>query len=222
MTTDWIEKIEQWFKEGKEESKTLLGIPWDTEIESNEEHKVVIATHPKIPYKIGVILTPQFASLHIDPGVYTDALDVAERMKIYKRLLHINTDLNQMKTGLLGNEDQIIITVDLNLTSLSKSEFNDALTLLVMGAARMMEALELTDELSNAMMQRNAALIIEKLEQGETKEQVLEFLIHRVGLEKQYAEAFLYNVLELKKAQEEEAGEGTEEEVKPAPDRMYS
>jgi len=220
MTIPWIEKIAKWFQEGNEDSKTLLGIPWDVETHKDDETDVLVATHPKIPYKIGVIFSQQFASLHIDPGVRTDALDVAERMRIYKRLLHINTDLNQMKTGLLGNEDQVIITVDLNLASLSKKEFNDALTLLIMGAARLIEALELTDELSNSLMERNAQLIIEKLNKGESREEILDFLIHRVGLEKDYAEQFLKNVIEFKEKDDNKA-ESENGDEKPPPERMY-
>jgi hypothetical protein len=220
MTTEWIEKISTWFKDGTEGSKTLLGIPWDVEVVKDDEHDVIVATHPKIPYKIGVLISPEFASLHIDPGIYTDAMDVAERMKIYKRLLHINTDLNQMKTGLLGIEDQVILTVDLNLVSLSKGEFNDALTLLVMGGARVIEALELTDDLAKSMMERNAAMIIEMMEKGETREQILDFLIHRVGLEKKYAEDFMKNVAKLVETKEEEAEEGSEKD-EAATERMY-
>ena len=212
MTNDWMDKIAKWFRDGSENSKTLLGIPWDVEIVQDGEHDVIVATHPKIPYKIGVLINPQFASLHIDPGIYTDAMDVAERMKTYKRLLHINTDLNQMKAGLLGNEDQVILTVDLNLVSLSKGEFNDALTLLVMGGARVIEAMELTDDLANSRMERNAAMIIEKMEKGETEKQILEFLIHRVGLEKAYAEEFMKNVTKMVEIDQEKNGVSEEEE----------
>ncbi len=225
MTVPWTDKIETWMKEGKEDSKTILGIPWDTEVQKSEDRNVIISSHPKFPYRIGIHVTKEFASLHIDPGILTDALDVKERMRIYKRLLHINTEFNQMKTGLLGNEDQIIISVDLNLAALNKTEFNDALTALVMGAARMIEDLGLTEDLSAAMMERNAQLILEKLNQGETRDQILEYLIHRVGLEADYAKQLMENVMKMVATQE---GEGKEEgesvpdqKTEPAPDRMY-
>ena len=225
MAESWTVKIGTWLKEGKEDSKTILGIPWDTEVQRNEEieQDIILATHPKFPYRIGISIAKQFASLHIDPGILTDALDVKERMRIYKKLLHINTEFNQMKTGLLGIEDQIIISVDLNLFSLSKTEFNDALTLLVMGAARMIEDLGLTEDLSASMMERNAGLIMQKLAKGETREEVLEFLIQRVGLNREYAEKLLENVVKAMEAeaQKEEGEAAPQPEVKPAPETLY-
>lgn len=220
MTIPWVEKIEQWMKEGKEDSKTMLGVPWDTEVHKEEDQDVILCTHPKFPYRIGIYIATQFVSLHIDPAILTDALDVAERMRIYKKLLHINTEFNQMKTGLLGNEDQIIISVDLNLSALSKTEFNDALTFLVMGAARLIEKLGLTEDLSTAMMERNAALIAEKLNRGETKEEILEFLINRVGLNKEYAHQLVEKVVAMMEGKEKKEEEESPA-IKPAPDRMY-
>lgn len=212
----WAEKFVKWFKEGKEDSETILGIPWDVEMEKFEENDVIVASHPKIPYKIGVFVTSEFANLHIDPGITTDAMDLADRMRIYKKLLHINTDLNLLKTGLMGDEDSVVITVDLDLVSVNKQEFNDALTLLIMGATKLIEVLDIADEVTEAMMERNAAYIIDKLEKGETKEMIMLFLTKRVGLETEYAENFVEKIIELYEEDQKQANG-----VKPAPDNLY-
>ncbi len=194
----WTEQFTKWFEAGKEESETLLDIPWDTDVKvQDEEHELIIATHPKIPFNIEVYVTKHFASLYIDPGIPTDAMDLAERMRIYKKLLHINTDLNLMKAGLVGNEDRVVIAVDLDLASLNKKEFNDALTSLIIGGERMVETMGLTKELSEYMMERHAQMVITKLQEGESKEEVMDFLVHRVGLETEYAEEFMNRVAEI-------------------------
>lgn len=221
MAESWVVKIENWLKEGKEESKTVLGIPWDTEAQHIQDHDIIVASHPKFFYSIRVLISKHFARLQIDPAITTDAIDVAERMKIYKKLLLINSELNQMKTGLYGSEDQIILSADLNLISLSKTEFNDALTALFMGSGRMIEELQLEEQLTAALMERNAAIIMEKLDQGWSKEGVLDFLMNRVGLEAEFAEHLVDNVMKMREAQTGQEAPEVTTPVKPAPDRMY-
>ena len=220
MKGTWVNKIDGWLKEGKEDSKTILGIPWDTEVTNAEDIDVILAFHPKFPYGVGVHIGREFVSLHIDPGILTDALDVAERMRIYKKLLRINGEFNQMKTGLKGDEDQIILSVDINITALSKTEFNDAITLLIMGIARMIQDLDLVDDLTNAMIERNASLIADKLKKGESRDDVLAFLIHRVGLNREYAEQLVDDILRALAAGDED-GPDPGSYVNPAPDNLY-
>jgi hypothetical protein len=224
MKESWLDKINGWMKEGKEDSKTILGIPWDTEVTKTEDADIILASHPKFPYRVGILIGKEFVSLHMDPGILTDALDVNERMRIYKKLLRINAEFNQMKTGLKGAEDQIILSVDLNITGLTKTEFSDAITFLVMGAARMIQDLGLIEDLTTAMIERNATLIAEKLKLGQTRDEVLSFLIHRVGLNREYAEQLVDDVL-VALAAGEEGEDGSETGVafvKPAPDNLYS
>jgi len=200
---EWTEKFARWFQTGKEDSDTLLGIPWDVEIKTpDDEHELIVSSHPKIPFNIEVYVTKNFASLYIDPGVPTDAMDVSDRMSIYKKLLHINTDLNLMKAGLVGNEDRVVIAVDLDLASLSKKEFNDALTSLIIGGERMVDAMGLAKELSEYMIEKHATMVLNKFAMGDSEDDVMDFLLYRVGLEKEYAEDFLTKIKDNMKKNE--------------------
>lgn len=220
MTETWVKKIENWLREGKDDAPTILGVPWDTEVLKGEDPLTINAAHPKYFFNIKVFITKHFARVQIDPGIHTDALDVAERMKIYKALLYINDELNEMKASLQGKENKILISADLNLASLSKTEFEDALTALFMGSGRVIEELGLEDQITNAFLQRNAVLIIEKLQEGWTSEAVLDFLTSRVGMDPTIAEKLLENVMKLHEAQSEK-NEAQKLPERPVPEHLY-
>jgi hypothetical protein len=215
---EWTEMFSNWLKEGKEDSESLLDIPWDLEIKKVEgtENDLIVATHPKIPFNIEVVVSKHYANLVINPIVPTDALDVPERMRLYKKLLHLNTDLNLMKAGLVGYDDNPVIQVDLDLNSLSKQEFNDALTLLVVGAHNLIKILDLTKEMEEYMVNKYKAIVSEKLAAGESKEQILEFLTERAGLQPNDAKAFLEQMIALL----EKNGKAPKDEG-PSPGPMY-
>ena len=175
----------------------MLDIPWDVvRSEEEDEHEVITATHPKIPIPIGIHVTKQFAHITMETGVPTDAMTVEDRMRLYKKLLHMNTNLVLMKTGLVGEEHKVVISVDLDLASLNKSEFNDALTALIFGAPGVIDALGFTDELSEMMITKVAEMVAEKIMGGEDEKAIMEFLIHRVGMEGIAAKEFMKSVLE--------------------------
>ena len=215
---EWTEMFSNWLKEGKEDSESLLDIPWDLEMKKVEgtENDLIVATHPKIPFNIEVVVSKHYANLVINPIVPTDALDVPERMRLYKKLLHLNTDLNLMKAGLVGYDDNPVIQVDLDLNSLSKQEFNDALTLLVVGAHNLIKILDLTKEMEEYMVNKYKAIVSEKLAAGESKEQILEFLTERAGLQPNDAKAFLEQMIALL----EKNGKAPKDEG-PSPGPMY-
>ena len=89
-----------------------------------------------------------------------------------------------------------------------------------MGVARMIQDLDLIDDLTNAMIERNATLIADKLKKGESRDDVLAFLIHRVGLNREYAEQLVDDVLRALAAGDEEEPESGSY-VNPAPDNLY-
>ncbi len=215
---EWTEMFSNWLKEGKEDSESLLDIPWDLEIRKVEgtDNDLILATHPKIPFNIEVVVTKHYANLVINPIIPTDALDVPERMRLYKKLLHLNTDLNLMKAGLVGCDDNPVIQVDLDLHSLSKLEFNDALTLLVVGAHNLIKILDLTKEMEEFMVNKYKTIVSEKLASGESKEQILEFLTERAGLQPNDAKSFLDQMIDLL-----EKNGKVKKDVGPSPGPMY-
>jgi len=172
----------------------MLGIPWEVQVRRNGERDLITATHPKVPFNVEVYVGRHYANLLINPGITTSSMEPSRRFRVYRKFLHINTGLNLMKMGLAGSDDSVVITVDLDLASLGKEEFNDALTALVMGAMRMIEVMELDEELARYIVERQMGMVRTRLERGESRTSVLEFLVHRVGLEKEIAEELLVKV----------------------------
>lgn len=216
----WTEKFSTWLKEGEEDAPNLLDYPWDVEvkeIEGQPDKTLITASHPKIPFHAEIVVGKHFANLVINPIIPTDAMDSTERMRTYKKLLHLNTELNMMKAGLVGHDDNPVIQVDLDLESLNKHEFNDALTLLVVGAHNMIKILGLTAEMEQFMLNRFKVMVAMKLQAGESKESILDFLTQRGGLDKDSANL----VVEMTQKELEPPEEEMQEEEKSSPGPMY-
>lgn len=191
---EWTEKISNWLSEGKDGAELLIDYPWDiqvTGIEGQADKTLITASHPKIPFNVEVVIGKHFANLVINPIIPTDAMEANERMRVYKKLLHLNSDLNLMKAGLVGYDDNPIIQVDLDLVSMEKQEFNDALTLLILGAHNLIKILGLTDEMQEFMANRFLAIVAVKLQSGESEESILDFLVQRGGLDEESAKNLL-------------------------------
>lgn len=206
----WTEVISLWLKEGEDGAENLLDYPWDIEIKPVEgpmEREVVIATHPKIPFNVEVVVSKHFTNLVINPLIPTDALPAEERMRLYKKLLHLNTDLNLMKAGLVGYDDKAVIQADLDLESISKHEFNDALTLLIVGAQSLINILGLQEKVQVFMVERFRQFIAMKLASGEDEDDILDFLTNRGGLEPDVARELYDQVTKAVNGDEEVDGE---------------
>lgn len=218
---EWSEKIEKWLVEGEDGADKLLDYPWDIqkkEVEGQEGKLLIIASHPKIPFNVEVVIGKHFANLVINPVIPTDAMDATERMRLYKKLLHLNTELNLMKAGLVGYDDNPVIQVDLDLESLNKHEFNDALTLLIVGANNLINIMGLTQEMQEFMANRFLAIIAAKVQAGESQDDILDFLVNRGGLDKDSASTLL-DQTNMILEQQKESTEVPEPSSEPGP--MY-
>ena len=190
-----IERIAMWLEEGEEDAEKLLDMPWDVVVKRDDEEDMISATHPKIPFPIMLYVSKHFVQLYMDPGIATDTMDVAERMRTYRKLLHINTDYNLMKIGLVGEEHRIVVEVDLDVETLDKQTFNAALTVLIFGTTHVVKSLGLTEELTKLMFERTAEMVYEMLKEGASKDDIKEFLELRVGMDKKDAVTLLENML---------------------------
>ena len=191
---EWTEKFTKWLMEGKEDAEKILGIPWDIQVKEGTKEDIITATHPKIPLPLKIYVSRYFANLYMDPGVPTDTMTVEERMRAYKKLLYMNADLNLMKTSLVGEEQRVVLMVDLDLVCLNKSEFNDALAALSLGVRRVIDSFDLEEELSQQMFDRAVEMVCEKIKAQESKENIIDFLVDRVGMNQEYTDEFMKNI----------------------------
>ncbi|MCD6383528.1 MAG: DNA-binding protein [Thermoplasmata archaeon] len=205
----WAEKIKKWLEEGRDSSKELVGLPWEVKEERMGDMNLIVAQHPKVPFPIYVKVGGGFSSLFIDLGIETDAMDVKERMKIYKKLLKVNGQLNLFKVALGGDEENVIAMVDLDLTSLSREEFNDALTALLIGSYSVISSLGLSEEFQKSLMERLKGMVLERMKRGESMKEIEDFLVKKVGMERNEAEEILEEIGKMVDEEEVSAEEKT-------------
>jgi hypothetical protein len=95
-----------------------------------------------------------------------------------------------MKTSLAGEDDAILLTLDLDLASLSEKEFDNALASMVIGSAQLASQLGMDEALTKFMMARTMERITGMLKDGKTKDDVMHYLLHRVGVNQEMADMF--------------------------------
>ncbi|MEO2151684.1 MAG: DNA-binding protein, partial [Thermococcus sp.] len=85
--------------------------------------------------------------------------------------------------------------VDLDTSNLGKAEFNDALSALLVGLLSAVSALNLEEEFEALLKERVLAMVYERLRKGASREELLDFLVSRVGMPENEALALLAEVL---------------------------
>lgn len=199
-----VEDVLEWLRAGRDDAEDIVDLPWTIK-QVNEGHYV--AEHPKMPVILNVLLSGDFVRLVVSTGIETATLPLEERLKIYRILLLLNERVNLMKFSLSGMNEEVTLRVDLDLKSLGKGEFNDALTALLVGLNEMVDALGIAEEFQEAVFERIAAMILERLSKGATHDEIISFLVMKVGLSEEDAEALLSEIeRSLKGSQDENRG----------------
>ena len=189
---DMLETVSLWLKTGRTDAENLIDFPW--EVESREG--VIKALHPKYPVEINILCDDDIGVLRLQVilPVETIGLDSEKRILIYRKLLKMNA-LPLTKTMLIGDDDYISIASDLSIKSLSKTEFNDALALLLATLNSLAKTLDLTDVLSEAMAEGLIKLVRKHISEGYGRDRLLDYLVKVVGLTRSEAETLLREVL---------------------------
>ncbi|ACS91041.1 hypothetical protein [Thermococcus sibiricus] len=186
-------EVIKWLEEGSDEAKDIVDLPWSVH---KRAEGLYIAEYPKIPFVLNVVITEEFVHLIVPLGVETVALELPERLKVYHTLLILNEQLNLIKFTIKGMNEEIMLRVDLDRKTLGKGEFNDALTALLIGLNQVISALGLQEEFARAVFERIALMVMDRIEKGVKKEEILKFLVMKVGMGQKDAEEFLKRITE--------------------------
>jgi len=186
-------EVLKWLEEGYDNARDIVDLPWKV---TKKAEGVYLAEYPKIPFVLNVVIDEGFVHLIVPLGVETVALELPERLKVYHTLLMFNNRLNLIKFCITGMNEEITLRVDLDRKTLGKGEFNDALTSLLIGLNQVITALGLEEDFSRAVFERIAMMVLERLEKGAKKEEILKFLVTKVGMDPKDAEEFLKRIIE--------------------------
>jgi len=188
-------EVLKWLEEGYDGAKDIVDLPWKV---TKTAENFYVAEHPKIPFVLNIVITDEFVHLIVPLGLETVALELPERLKVYHTLLVLSDKLNLIKFCITGMNEEITLRVDLDRKTLGKEEFNDALTSLLIGLNQVIAALGLEEEFARAVFERLALVVLERLEKGAKKEEILNFLVVKVGMDPKDAEEFLETIIKGK------------------------
>jgi len=186
-------QVLEWLRSGSEDAADIVDLPWEVR---EVEEGMYVAEHPKMPFTLVVMFSNNFVHLIIPTSLETCGMDESDKLYVYHTLLELNERIYMMKFSLGKPNDSVNIRVDLDKASLSKEEFNDALTALAIGLLSGVSALGLEGEFVEKMFDRIIEMLLERIEKGYTYEQLMEFLTVKVGLDEKEAKEILDAVLE--------------------------
>jgi len=189
--TDWNSEIVKWLTSGSDKSEDPVNLIWDVKVEGN----VIIAEHPKIPFALHVIVGNRFVRLNVFTGLETALLEPIQRLDIARKLLFLNDRINLVKYVIRGINEEIVLSSELDLVSITKEEFNDALTGLITALFMMVKEFKLEEEFNRQVTERIILMVKERMEKGEKREDLLDFLINKVGMDRNSAEKLLDEII---------------------------
>ncbi len=191
--TDIETQILEWLRTGSEDAEDIVDLPWEVKDVGDNTY---VAEHPKMPFTLVVMFTDNFVRLVIPTSLETYDLTDEDKLYVYRNLLSLNDRVYMMKFSIGGPNGAVNIRVDLDKKSLSKEEFNDALTALAIGLLSGVSALGLEEEFVERIFDRILAMLLERIAEGWTHEQLMEFLTVKVGLDEEEARKLLDAVME--------------------------
>ncbi|NJE05496.1 DNA-binding protein [Thermococcus sp. M36] len=186
----------QWLREGDDSAEDIVDLPWAV----REVHPgTYLAEHPRMPFSLIVTFSDEFVHLVVPLGLETFPMMKDEKLKVYHTLLRLNDRVNLMKFALAGMNDDVYLRVDLDKKALGKEEFNDALSALLVGLLSAVSELGLEDEFEREVFDRIVAMVLDRLQKGATREELLRFLTVKVGMDEKDALGLLEEIMAIKK-----------------------
>jgi len=195
-----VEDIEEtilgWLKEGDDGAKDIVDLPW---VVNPVRDHVYLAEHPRLPFTLLLVFSDEFVQLVVPLGLETLSMNTEDRLRVYHALLKLSDGINLLKYTLSGMNDEVTLRVDLDKKTLGKAEFNDALTVLLVGLQAAVTNLGLEEEFSNEIFERLVGMVVSRLEKGATKEELMQFLVQKVGMPEKDARELLAMILKAHK-----------------------
>ncbi len=182
--------IIKWLTESKD-TDLLVDKKWV--IEESEDGNTIFAKLDELPFGIGIEFIDSFAELILFTGMETATMSKDERLEIYRKLLILNDENHLVKATLAGRNDEIAIRTDLDLKSLGREEFNDAIVSIVVGAVALQDILGLKGEDEEEEADRIIEFVLDAL-QTKTKDEVIDMLVEKTGMKKEDAKEIVEKV----------------------------
>jgi len=165
---------------------------------------LVEAFHPKALLKLSVAAYYEYevVKMAVDFFYPTKFLDNKDRLPLYYSLLKFNFNMPLVKASLWGDEDNVVFLVDLDVHTLGKEEFNHALEQLYFSVMFFAESMGLEDEIMAQYYENVLEALKDRMDKGESPEQLVEYLVREVGVPRRKAEEIIKEVIAAKSKEE--------------------
>ena len=184
-----------WLSDGKEEAKTLIGLPW----KQRWDQWHLILENEKIPFAFLIGFHEDALHITVRAGMETAVMENQKRLEIYRALLLLNQRIELAKFMLFGMNEEVIARVDLAAGQITKSELNLALNILLSSLYLMVQALHLEDQFNQQVTNRMLMMVEDLMSQGKNKSDILEFLTKNIGMNENDAKKVVDEVVPPKK-----------------------
>lgn len=145
-----------------------------------------------------------FVWLVVLSGIEIIVMRFEEKVKVYYMFFILNECMNFFKFMFSGMNDEVIFRVDLDEKSFGKDEFNDVLIVFFVGMNVLMDFFGLIQEFQEIVFERFVFMVFERMQNGVSEREIIEFFMKKVGMSKEDVEVFL---VEFKKVvREDERG----------------
>jgi hypothetical protein len=192
-------QILEWLKAGRDDAQDIVDLPWSIQ---QVEQNSYVAEHPRMPFSLLLMFSEDFVHLIVPLGLETFSMSKDDKLKVYHTLLMLNDQIHMMKFALSGMNDEVYLRVDLDTKTLGKEEFNDALSALLIGLLSAVSALGLQEAFEQEVFDRIVGMVLERMEKGASREDLMRFLTVKVGMTPDEAKALLDQVFEAKRSLE--------------------
>ncbi len=187
---NWSEEIKKWLTSGTDTKEDMMDLVWNVK----DQKTYLVAENPKIPFILYIFISEKFIRIQISTGLKTALLDPIQRLDIYRKLLLLNDKIDMPKFVIKGTDEEIVLKVDLDIGSLNKNEFSDALMGALTSLYMMIKEFQLEEEFNKRLTERIVGMIQEKLNEGATREEIKDFLMKKVGLDQKTAENLINDI----------------------------
>ena len=174
------EEVLGWLGGKDEKSGNLIDIPWQIKKFENN----LVLENEKVPFSIYLVFEQGFVRIFLKTGIETAVLENQERLGVYRVLLLLNRQLDLVKFMLDGIQEEVITRVDLELDSLSKTELNDGMSMLLSSLYIMVKSLKLEDQFQQGITQRMLMMVQDMIKAGKSKDEIMKYLVEKIGLSK--------------------------------------
>ncbi len=198
MKNEKAELIEKWLREGSDDAKNIIDLPWKIEKSVDEEAGAIslVATHLRFPLPIIFRVDDYNTTVIVNLGVATDSMDVRDRMEIYRDLLRINTQIPYAKIGLIGNDLDVVIYEEIETCLVQHDILNNYMEILINGLFNVAKTLGLEQELVQLTIDNIVSFIENKKNAGMSREDIEKYLMKRLAIPIQSAKELVDQVYE--------------------------